>query len=261
MKDVMLNSIGRYQETFASSAYIIMFFVSLIFIILFESNKKKRGFLIGFALIFAFIYWCPITAYIIATYCIEFEVVWRMFWILPTTAYISYVLICFLEIARKQKKQWQLLGVLMVVLLLCGSTIYTEEHFQKAENPYKINQIVIDVTDVIKEDAENKWIENVGVIVPDNFVTEIKQYDGKLRMPYGRDLLRGIDNSEYGKKIHHALNNMSSYEGAALLRELALQGDYQYMVCITGADITEMQQVGYYYVETVGVYDVFCTME
>ena len=261
MEFVIANNIAKYQMTFEGGLYSTLFFVAVVYIVVFEKEPQKRRFLLGFAGLFAFIYWCPITSYIITHYCVGSDVIWRMFWILPSTIYIAYMIVDALERARKKRKYLMILGILAAVVWLNGSTIYTTKNFPEADNPYKISSVTMQIADIIKADAKEKWIENRGVIVPDDMVNQIKQYDGELRMPYGRDMLRNQDKNEDARLIHYMVNHLFKFEDVCYMRELSLKGNYQYLVCTQGFDHDILTEAGYHYVDGVGDYDVFCIME
>ena len=73
-------------------------------------------------------------------------------------------------------------------VLLVGTPIFGEHNFYANENIYKIPQEAIDIVDVIEGEvqSEHKTMAEVRMVVPENLCSYIKQYNGYVKMPYGR---------------------------------------------------------------------------
>lgn len=254
MKNVFLNCIEMYENYFGNKIYLIMFLLAMLYIFFLEKDKMKKKYFIGFFLIFSFIYWCPITAYIITTYCVEANVYWRMFWMLPMTIVIAYVVVELIHYTQKKHLMLIVLVILAAFVWNKGVTIYDGYAIIEANNVYKIENEIINICDIVKEDAQKKGIEDRGIIVVNELVNNLKQYDGEIRMPYGRDMIRGIDGNTRAQEIFFCVNNPYNWD---YLATLAREDGYQYLVYHAGLWQNEIVQVGYSYLDRVGNYYIY----
>lgn len=256
MVEIVSNCFDKYNQYFGDGIYLTLYFISIIVLVLFEKEKNKKYLFIGQMILFTIIYWCPITAYIIAEYCIGTNVYWRMWWLLPITITIAY---SFVKITQIKENVWErrivtlLLGLMIVSQ---GTFIYNDTNFQKADNWLKINQDVIEICEAVKADAQEMEIEDRGIIVPNEFIAQIKQYDGIIRMPYGRDVLQGKKKKNIPGKIYEAIN--AEEPDAEVLMELAIEGEYQYLVYDSWVGTTLFEEAGFRFVKYVGEYSVYC---
>lgn len=257
MAEIVNNCVVKFEQYYGESAYLTLYLVSFVLLLVVDKNKTNKKVFIGQALIVSIIYWCPITAYIIANYCIELDTYWRMFWLLPSTIMMAYAFVKIIQ--RKEALSQRILMVitLCIVIMMSGTCIYNETNFQKANNLYKISQEAVAICDLIKEDAKSIGVEDYGVIVPNELIHEIKQYDGKIRMPYGRDILRGMGLDSFEGEIFYAMN--SDGVGEIGLKNMAEHGNYQYLVYSTATDRMEFEKVGFRFVDNVGMYNIYST--
>ena len=65
-----------------------------------------------------------------------------------------------------------------------GSLVYANPMVTRAQNPYHLPQSVIDTADIL--DVDGQWVK---AVVPSEMVQFIRQYNSKIMMPYGRDML------------------------------------------------------------------------
>ncbi len=255
MKDVIINAINMYKEFWGTGMYITLFFIAIIYILALEKDKKKQSLFLGNILIFAGVYLFPLSAYIIMKYCIGYGVYWRMYWLLPVTVMIAYALTSIIFKADARWKKALLTILTLGMLVLNGNTMYNEANFTEAPNPYKLNQDVLAVCDAIEADAAEQGITDIRAIVFNTLVTGIRQYDANIRMPYGRDALRGENVSKLSQQIYNTINAPSLDANA--LAYLASKGKYNYLVhlkdegfaeIITAAGYTIAADAGNYYV-------------
>ena len=141
------------------------------------------GYLTGSCAIFFFLYFFPVTAYIIANWCIEELVYWRMLWLLPTTVVTGYA--AGLLYGKMKKKIWQVNIVLLMCLLVIGTgtCIYGWGDYTFVTNPYKIPQDVIDACDLILENSEEEQPLAAGDY---DFSCYSRLYSADILQPYGR---------------------------------------------------------------------------
>ena len=163
-------------------------------------HARYAGYLTGYCLFFFFLYFFPVTAYIIANWCIEELVYWRMLWLLPTTVLVGYA--AGLLYGKMKKKVWQTNIVLLMCLsvIATGTCIYGWGDYEFVVNPYKIPQDVIDACDIILENAEEEQPMAAGDY---DFACYSRLYTADILQPYGRyetvDMTADELQSEYMK--------------------------------------------------------------
>lgn len=254
MLGIITNCMEMYKQHFADGPYLVLFMCAIIYIFLDHNAWVKKIFL-GHTLLFSFIYWCPVTAYIIAGYCIGTEVYWRMFWLLPVTIFIAYVFTRLFDHANGLIKKILLFVTIVVLVIDCGSRIYNATYFQPATNPYKLNQAVVDAADLIRAHADEHNVEDVGVLPADPFALELREYDAGMRMPYGRDMLRGHNKNKRALEIYFYMN--TSEADAEMLKKYAKKGDYQYLIYSAVVDQSVFEDVGYTLIGDAYGYNIY----
>ena len=258
MYNIYVFCLTTYRQVFGQGAYLILFACALMFILL-NNDKKVKQLFLGHTALFSFVYWCPVTAYIIYGYCIGMNVYWRMFWLLPMTIAIAYAMTKSFDFAKTKMAKVLLLVLIIALTTDCGASIYNAFNFIKADNPYKISQVTMDMCDAIKEHAKANDVEERGVIVPDILVMEIKQYDGEIRMPYGRDMLNGMGKKGLPTEIHLQIST-EAFEPNRLV-ELAREGNYQYLIFPSYMYQTTFTDVGYQLIGVADSYNIYYLSE
>ena len=79
----------------------------------------------------------------------------------------------------------------------------TSVYFAAAENPYKIEDEVIEVADRIEVCKKEEW--GAPYVLTNVYLsTYLRQYDGNIRQLYGREPVDGIGSDLYGKLYYYA---------------------------------------------------------
>lgn len=146
-------------------------------------HSRYGGYLAGYCILFFIVYFCPVSAYVIANWCIEELVYWRMLWLFPMTVLVGYA--AGLVYGKIKKKIWKTNIVLMMCLLVIGSgtCIYGWGDYEFVANAYKIPQNVIDACDIILENTEEEQPLAVGDY---DFSCYSRLYNADILQPYGR---------------------------------------------------------------------------
>lgn len=254
MLGIFTHCMEIYKQVFQNGPYLTLFICSMIYVFLDHNEQVKKVF-VGHTLLFSFIYWCPVTAYIIAIYCIGAETYWRMFWLLPVTIIIAYVFTKLFDYANGIIKKCLLFVIIMVLIVDCGSRIYNSTNFQPATNPYKLNQTVVDAADIIRAHADEYGVEDIGVLPADLFALELRIYDASIRMPYGRDMLRGQNKNKTALEIYYCMNVAEA--DRKTLKEYAKKGNYQYLIYSATTDWTVFEDAGYTMIGNSNGYNIY----
>lgn len=180
-----------YDSYNGTGMQMALFFACLIYLMVQKREKEKRDLFVGYALLFFILCFFPVTAKIIMKVCIGEEVYWRMFWLLPTAAVIAYTGVQILMQMENKAKRYVLLVVMFVVIAMTGTNVYNRTIFDKKQNNYKIPSDTIEICDLIEADAAANGIEKKKLIVPNELLETIRQYDANILMPYGNEVVKG----------------------------------------------------------------------
>lgn len=110
----------------------------------------------------------------------------RIYWLLPVFFAIAYGGALLVQRAERKSGMGILAAVIVAMgLIFAGKPIVAGENFVKAENIYKLPDGVIQIVDMINDDAKNGGGERKAAM-PLSLSTYARQYDGTLPMLYGR---------------------------------------------------------------------------
>lgn len=200
MLSLVRQTYSRYE---GSGAHIILSLASLLILFILYQRKKNKSdlCLILYCGVFLFIFACPVTAYIITRYGIEEGVYWRMLWLLPVTLLIAYT--ASVGVSAVSGRFAKIAAVMGVALLIAvsGQNMYREDLYQTADNAEHLPEDAREVCLAIREDASENHIENIKGLFDGHLVCYIRQYDGDIKMSFGRDVIRGLKQ----KDIYDAL--------------------------------------------------------
>lgn len=183
----MLECIEIIKNTFiefiGTGQYIILYVLSLIYLMFKEKDKEKRMFFIYFQVLLFLVVFNPIFNKIVGP-IFKSSIYWRVYWVIPfgfTIAYAIVKLITELDIKKVKKI---LLGIAFIlVIMISGKFIFTEENYQKVDNWYKVPDESVAVTQIISQDKE----EYKKAIVPETLVAYIRQIDSSIELAYKRE--------------------------------------------------------------------------
>ena len=259
MREILHMAWETYAQYNGMAMHMGVFLAALLFLHVFHKTKTERAnayFLSGYTVMFFMIFFCPLTAKIIMEYCIGANVYWRMFWILPISVVVAYAFAASLRETVRWKRAVLMTGMALAIMVT-GSAVYTSENFTKAQNIYKLPQEAIDVCQIINEDARENDIEEKRAIVVNELLSYIRQYDGSIQMPYGRNALKGEKlTNKNSKKIFKLMCN-PQVDWQNLVKS-AEKGAYNYLVYYRDETVEqELQDLGYKRIGDGGGYFVY----
>lgn len=259
MGEILRTAWETYAQYNGMAMHMGLFLTALLFLHVFHKTDTERAnayFLSGYTGVFFLIFFCPLTAKIIMDYCIGADVYWRMFWILPIPVVIAYAFAASLRETVRWKRAALITGMALVIMVT-GSAVYTSENFTKPQNIYKLPQEAVDVCQIIREDARENGIEEKKAIVVNELLSYIRQYDGSIQMPYGRDALKGqkLANKNSRKIFKLMCDPQIDWQNLAKSAE---KGAYNYLVYFRDEAVEkELQDLGYKRIGEGGGYFVF----
>jgi len=197
IKNTMLQITSSYSQYAGNGVYMILFFISLIFINIWESRRtnntriRKRDnniILFQYPLVALAVIFNPLIAHVLFV-LIGQEVYWRIFWILPVTICIAYVATVTIIIVPDKIRKVLVTVALLIILIISGKFIYSGNNYIVSSNFYKVPLRTIQVCNILENDSNGAMIR---VAVPTDLVATMRQYDADIQMPYGRG---GYDNT------------------------------------------------------------------
>ncbi|MGI6010615.1 MAG: hypothetical protein ACOX8H_03840 [Ruminococcus sp.] len=211
MQETWNTIVAMFEQYIADSWYVYLLGAALLFLLITCRKRKVNGFFLIITLLFALLYFWPVTARIIMKNFIGRSVYWRMLWVLPAILIIAWAGVSFLGMFKKKWMQNALFAFLAAAVILGGTCMYFQGNYSPGENLYKLPAATVPVCDMISEDAEENGIEQVKVLVPNDLLCYIRQYEASFLMPYGRNAFKYEDLTQNQAGL---FSQMSSEEGA-----------------------------------------------
>ncbi|MCH5343120.1 MAG: hypothetical protein J1E64_03700 [Acetatifactor sp.] len=177
----MQDAINLFREYMGTGLILIWFLLSLIYLWLQEKRTNPRILFVYMPVVLLLFFFNPIVARVVYRVA-DVEIYYRILWLLPVTMTIAYAVT---EIFGKLQGKVRVLfaGLAAVILMVSGGFIYQNPFFHKAENWYHMPQSVVDICDAIVVDGRE-----VMAAFPMELVQYVRQYDGTVCMPYGREM-------------------------------------------------------------------------
>lgn len=189
----------KYRLFSGDSAMLIVYFIILL--ALFLKNKENKAveerIFTVYHIIFIAVAICPFTANIIMEYCVGEEVYWRMMWLMPMQMVIAYVATKAVENSGGTVKRIFGAALVCLAIFVIGSDTLTEDNFIKTANRTKLNTETVLICEKVKEDAKEQDIEQIKLATVGVVLSEVRQYNGEILMPYGRKSARAYNDELY----------------------------------------------------------------
>ena len=205
-------------QNFTGSGFLtILYLLTLLYLWTSEKNPAFRAIFVYGASIIQILFFMPIFYY--GYQLLDKGTYYRILWTLPMTITIAYAAV---KILGRYPTGSIVIG--LIVIIVCGKYVYSNEYISLAENVYHIPQEVIEVCDMImpKEDEER-----VTGVFPDSLIHFVRQYSGRIKMVYGRDYL--APDWIYGDHPLRQVMNKEEIRISELVR-LATEQKCQYII-------------------------------
>lgn len=182
IKSTFAQIIAFYSQYVGNGKYMLLLYISLIYLYITEQKKNNRALLLHFPLLMIAIIFNPLVVQEIIT-IMESDVFWRVFWILPITIIIAYAATNSVLFRSEKSEKIVVAVALITVLIIAGKFIYTTSNFTTASNWYKLPPQTIEVCDILEKECDGE----IRAVVPGEFIVSIRQYDANIQMVYGRN--------------------------------------------------------------------------
>ena len=247
-------SLKTWQAYWGDGGHVYLFLLCLLILFFLKKNAGGRRVFGVYTLAVLAVFFCPLTAGVIAEYCIGSSVYWRMLWLLPTAPVIAYVCTRICTMWKDAGIQRALSALFLGVIVLAGTQVYVAGNYQMPDNREKIPYEVKALADLIREDAGAA--EKKKVAAPEKAATYMRIYAPDIEMPYGRGS-RGSGKS--AAKQLHLLLNQEQQALPAQVTALARRAGCNYLaVWVDEAGVDEAyEENGYALVGVVEKYHLY----
>ena len=243
-----------YQLYFGNFSYCIVIGIIIAFMLVKYRTRDGMA-VLGVCAIIWILYLNPIVINFLASLTVNTRSV-RIFWAFPIIIGLGYVCACLIENGRKWKQI--LVLVLTAALLFCtGGTILNRENYVAECNLYKIPDDVIEVADAIEENSRQEW-EYPYVMTTIYLSTYLRQYDGNIRLLYGRTK-SGSEGKELYNLMREYMDKDIPYEVLYDMGCQAIDKGVNMIVLLKYQVQNEaLETLGFYRVDCLEDYYIFC---
>lgn len=190
--------ITEAYDRYSADGIMQVLVIASVVILLINEKKPYVKHMVYYTIALVILICIPPIAYVLNKYFIQ-DVYFRVFWLVPGTLLTVYAAVKAYEHANRRRGN-AILVTFAAILMLGGKFVYTNENFVKAENRYKIPNEAIEICEIVTTEGED-----VKIVVPEDIVAYIRQYNAGIELMYGRNL--GKDVQKGGKyKFLNQLN-------------------------------------------------------
>ena len=183
-------AIESFQKYAGSGLAIGFFLLALIFLWVKEKRKPRRILFVYTPVLLLFLVFNPVFSGIFER-VVGPETFFRLFWLLPYLTVLSYTAVLLTEQFQGQKKAAAAVAVI-VLIAVSGKLVYSNPLYSRAENKYHVPDSVVSICDAIAVPGRE-----VIAVFPRELLLYVRQYSPVVCMPYGREVLMGMNNSFY----------------------------------------------------------------
>ncbi|MBD5464404.1 MAG: MBL fold metallo-hydrolase [Lachnospiraceae bacterium] len=185
--DTLKEEVNTYWGT---GAFGLLFLGAFLFFFLKKEKSREMKVYLWYGAILMFLIGNPIFLTIVSK-AKMMKVFERFFWLL-----LSPVCIALAFVRMSEKKKWMWLPCLLLIVL-CGNTVYTSIEYKPAENVYKISEEAIEISEIILRDYEKlpkdakivpnrKDFKGPKAIVAEPVAEDIRMYNANIQLLFVR---------------------------------------------------------------------------
>lgn len=247
MFGIFMESLVIFKLYTGMKLLIVLFAAAWMYLLVTEKDKKIRLLFVYAPMIILFVFLFPLSRKLFVAAGLDGATYYRVLWTIPMGMIIAYA-------ACKLWSRHKRIGLVVTsaLVILCGSYVYDSTYITKAENLYHLPDTVIRICDLIEPENENS---RVTVVVPEELVHFIRQYNARINMPYGRDMI--ASQWDYYDEVHYAMEETEVIEMEALIT--ATRKNYcQYLVISPSRETDqEPEDCGLVLIDTIDGYRVY----
>lgn len=255
MMNEWITQIQNYIEQYVNGSPVMYMYIAGLVFLCFR-GKDKRRMLVYLSLILMAVIFNPILYGYIWIKLIEYAF-WRMLWMIPVLPVIGAAVV---ELSCIIKKEWVTyvitLAFIVIVLLKCDNIYRQEGVFVETDNYYKLSQASVDIGNYILQ-----YREEPVVLAPESICCHLRQYDGNIRLIYGRDVW-GYVLPITDESINELIRMMRDNTGdTARLTELAKEKDTDIIILPINTGFVGLENYGYVMIDSMHGYNIYLRVE
>lgn len=229
-----------------SDSYFGFLLLFSIAVCLFIRGKNIK-LLTWYTIIYGILVLNPIAAKVLTELGLD-GVYWRAYWMIPMGYLVAYMFVKIIFLS-KQKLIRGIVAICSILMIIrCGKFIYTSDNFQLAENPYKIPDAVIKVSECL--DAGN------AVLAPADMIYWLRTYNADIYLPIGRQEYTFGGNTERNTLVKSLSD--PSVTDVKYITEGASQYGCKYIIIENNRQFEgEWEQYGYAFKSEVDEYLIY----
>ncbi len=185
----------------------LLFAAAWLYLLFTEKNKSRRIVFVLAPLLIILLFLFPISRKLFVAAGLDGDTYYRILWTIPAGLVTVYGACCFFYRHKRIG-----LVIMTVLIVLCGSLVYKSPYISKAENLYHIPETVVKICDLIEPESDDDYVM---VVVPEELVYFVRQYDARIRMPYGREMV--ASQWMYYNKVHAVMEETEEIDMEELI--------------------------------------------
>ena len=176
---------------------VLLYMAALGYLCIREKDAVRRTLFVTMPLVMLVLFLLP-PVHALYTKIEDADTYYRVLWLIPMSATMLYAMIrlAFGWDEEGQRSMGFIAVALIlsaVLIVLAGHSAYRYENVTKAENRLHLPSQVLTVADTITNDMGE--LSFVNVAAPPELVWFLRQYDARIRLAYGREMM--TENWEY----------------------------------------------------------------
>ena len=242
----MSEIVKIFAQYEGSGYFMVLYTAAFLYLFITERDRLLRAVFLYMPFILWILFFLP-PFHTLYTKVEGSETYYRMLWMIPVTFTILYA-----GVHLFRRKILAGTAIMILMLILCGNYVYNNDNILKAENRLHLPQLVLDICDCITRDSGG---EKVMVAMPANVVQFVRQYDSRIMMPYGREMLMPQWSNVTNDVYEQIEADVISAEGMAAAAD---QYSCGYIVLEGKKKVDgDLADYGYEKLQTVDGYDVY----
>lgn len=186
----MGRALQIFHNYMGTGLVVIWFLLAVLYLFFSEKRKPRRILFVYMPVIVLLLFFNPLFTKLFYSLVGE-EIYFRICWLLPIIVVIAYSVVVISD-QLKGKMAVCFVTVSLALAVLSGKLVYSSPLYSGAENIYHVPDSVVHICDSIVVPGRE-----VMAVFPKEMLLYVRQYSSLVCMPYGREVLMGMDNDLY----------------------------------------------------------------
>ncbi len=201
-------------------AFLVLFFVALLFLCVKGSKEEKRIFLPS-AIVLLLTVYNPVTPVLLMRFFDVNSEYYRFFCITPVAILVPYVAVRLIVMQHSTAAMSLMALALILLFILSGNFLYANG-YQAAENVYKMPPELMEVSALIHEDADAEYPK---AFLEYEYNMQMRQYDPKILLTIDREEYLYATSMNYTEEMIHDSEHPQYRILAALIKYQGVETD------------------------------------